>query len=328
MPFSETTHGERAEKRTITRRQWDHIFNKWIKRAVESYRPTRYACKRSPATPGNFVKGIISDLGNADLVIADLTGGKPNVYYELGIRHTLRTGTVIVTQHLSALPSDLSGYYAFEYTYSEKDFEYEPLYLQFEQELHAKILALEEPENLSDSPVSDFLGLRHELLMQSAKQECATLRWLLTNIKGAIIKNCEICEDLCAMARAANSAKRGKPPKMRHNTMYVDLYHVELLYGRLLTIGWSDLPFESIQSLLGIIGDIRERFLFVQKLWERIELGVLGGEETLQGLVTVCEAITILKDGFQLTWDDLADSLSDVKLVKTKKRARKRKSKA
>ena len=157
MPFSETVHGESSDKRTITKKQWDHIYDKWIKRAVESYRPTRFNCKRSPATPGNFVKGIISDLGNAELVIADLTGGKPNVYYELGIRHTLRTGTIITTQHLSALPSDLSGYYAFEYTYSEKDFEYDALYAQFENELHAKIRSLEETDNLSDSPVSDFL---------------------------------------------------------------------------------------------------------------------------------------------------------------------------
>ena len=127
MQFSETVHGEGNALRRISKTQWDHIFDKWIKRAVEAYRPTRYACKRSPATPGNFLKGIIADLADADLVVADLTGGKPNVYYEMGIRHALRTGTVIMTQHLSALPSDLAGYYAFEYQYSERDFEYEGL---------------------------------------------------------------------------------------------------------------------------------------------------------------------------------------------------------
>ena len=163
--------------------------------------------------------------------------------------------------------------------------------------------------------------------MQSAKQEFATLRWLLTNIKGAIIKNCEICEDLCSMAKGANSAKQPKPLKMRHNTMYIDLYHVELLYGRLLTIGWSDVPFESIQSLLGLIGEIRERFLFVQKLWERIERGDLDGPEVLEGLVSVCKIITMQKEAFVATWDDLADSLSQVKLVKINKETRKRKSK-
>ena len=114
MPFSESVHGEPPDQRRITKEQWNHIYDRWIKRAVEAYRPARMVCKRSPASPGNFVKGIIADLGTSDLVIADLTGGKPNVYYELGIRHTLRTGTVIITQHLSALPSDLAGYHAFE----------------------------------------------------------------------------------------------------------------------------------------------------------------------------------------------------------------------
>lgn len=319
MPFSETTFGEDDQKRTITKQQWNHIFSTWIKKAVESYRPTRYDCKRSPAIPGNFVKGIISDLGNAELVIADLTGGKPNVYYELGIRHTLRTGTIITTQHLSALPSDLAGYYAFDYTYSEKDYEYDSLYSKFEQELHSKILALEKTENPSDSPVSDFLGLRHELLMRSAKEECSTLRWLLTNIKGDLIRNCEICEDLCALVKA-NSRKQANRVNLRHGTMYVDLYHTELLYGRLLTTGWSALPFKEMQGLLGIIGRIREGILLFQKLWEQIQNGNVGGKEMASALFPICQAITAQKKAFQANWDGLVDSLAEVKLVKTTRR--------
>ncbi len=85
MPFSETVHGAAGAETRITKRQWDHIYTHWIKKAVEAFRPTRYKCKRSSAAPGNFIKGILGDLADADLVIADLTGGKRNVYYELGI---------------------------------------------------------------------------------------------------------------------------------------------------------------------------------------------------------------------------------------------------
>src|SRR5436853_572719 len=79
MPFSETVHGVAGAETRITKRQWDYIYTHWIKKAVEAFRPTRYKCKRSSAAPGNFIKGIIGDLADADLVIADLTGGKRNV---------------------------------------------------------------------------------------------------------------------------------------------------------------------------------------------------------------------------------------------------------
>src|SRR6266446_5368729 len=135
MPFSDTRHGEGI---ITSKAQWDHIYEAWIKRAVAAYRRLKFKCERSPAIPGNFVRGIIADLSEAFLVIADLTGSKPNVFYELGIRHALRTGTILITQELRSLPSDLKGYYAFEYAYSDKAHEYEIAYNRFEKEMHEK----------------------------------------------------------------------------------------------------------------------------------------------------------------------------------------------
>ena len=110
--------------------------------------------------------------------------------------------------------------------------------------------------------------------------------------------------------------------------MYVDLYQVDLLYGRLLTTEWSAIPFSAIQGLLEIIGGFRERVLFVQKLLERVEQGYLDGPETIQGLIAVCKNITTLKKAFESRWDELVDSLSEVRLVKTKGRMKSRGSKA
>ncbi|HEY8097417.1 MAG TPA: hypothetical protein VIE65_15160, partial [Methylobacter sp.] len=83
MPFSATTHTGKHGDVVISETQWSFIFDKWIKKAVETYPKAKYFCKISPAAPGNFIKGIVQDLAESDLVIADLTGGKPNVYYEL-----------------------------------------------------------------------------------------------------------------------------------------------------------------------------------------------------------------------------------------------------
>src|ERR1035441_11061722 len=84
MPFSEAQHGTPPRDHVISAAQWDHIYERWIKRAVESHKSASspaVTCKRSPARPGNFIKGIIADLASDDLVIADLTGQRPNVYY-------------------------------------------------------------------------------------------------------------------------------------------------------------------------------------------------------------------------------------------------------
>src|SRR5262245_31230879 len=133
MPFKDTRHGYAPNEHVIAKKEWDHIYERWIKRAVESYGKGSFVCKRSPAKPGNFIKGIVGDIATADLVLADLTGGRPNVYYELGIRHSLRTGTIIMTQHFDALPSDLSGYFAFEYVYTDKNYEYETCFASFQK---------------------------------------------------------------------------------------------------------------------------------------------------------------------------------------------------
>lgn len=54
----------------------------------------------------DVVKGIIT----SDLIIADLTGSNPNVYYELGIAHALDKKVILITQEINELPFDLRSY--------------------------------------------------------------------------------------------------------------------------------------------------------------------------------------------------------------------------
>jgi len=161
MPFTGTRHQKGGATIEIVPDQWKHIYEEWIKKAVESFPDRKIVCKRSTATPGNFIKGIVQDLNDSHLVVADLTGNRPNVYYELGIRNALRTGTVLITQDLKALPSDLQTYYCFQYNYSEKAHEYGKAYIAFEAEMHEKLGAIVSENFPSDNPVSDFLGFSH-----------------------------------------------------------------------------------------------------------------------------------------------------------------------
>jgi len=89
MPLSKT-------KSTSTK-NWNYIYDKIIRPAVEDS-GLDFECKRSRATRGNVIKQIIKDLNESDLVIADMTDHNANVCYELGIRHGLTVGTILLAQ--------------------------------------------------------------------------------------------------------------------------------------------------------------------------------------------------------------------------------------
>lgn len=167
MPFTKAEFKDSSGNDvSLTKSKLKHIYEKLIQKAVNAYNKKnikfvsvyRYEKKR-----GNFVKGIINDLDNADLVIADLTGLNPNVFYELGIRHTLKVGTIMITQSLASLPADLKSYVAFQYKYPLESDAFDEYYPDFEKELHSHIDEYLEDHKTGefDNPVRDFIKSRN-----------------------------------------------------------------------------------------------------------------------------------------------------------------------
>ena len=64
----------------------------------------------------NILKDIVQAIYDADIIIANLTDLNPNVFYELGIAHTLNKKVIIITENISSLPFDLKSYRAKEYS--------------------------------------------------------------------------------------------------------------------------------------------------------------------------------------------------------------------
>jgi hypothetical protein len=64
----------------------------------------------------NILRTIIRGIASADLIVADLTGLNANVFYELGVAHTLEIPTILLTQDIETLPFDLRSYTANEYS--------------------------------------------------------------------------------------------------------------------------------------------------------------------------------------------------------------------
>ena len=67
-------------------------------------------------TDQNILKGIIRNIAVADLIIADVTAQNANVYYELGIAHTLSKPTIQIVQDIGDVPFDLRPYHVHTYS--------------------------------------------------------------------------------------------------------------------------------------------------------------------------------------------------------------------
>lgn len=77
----------------------------------------RYMVTRADTTLNQraIMQDVIEGIQRADVVIADLTGRNPNVFYELGLAHALSKPVVLLAQSTDDIPFDLGAYRAVIY---------------------------------------------------------------------------------------------------------------------------------------------------------------------------------------------------------------------
>lgn len=99
----------------------------------------------------NILKDIVYGINEADVVIADLTGLNPNVFYELGLAHATKNKVIILTQDIGELPFDIKSYRAIEY--SVKFNKIDNLY----KELDKLLNGVKDNSIQFGNPVTDFV---------------------------------------------------------------------------------------------------------------------------------------------------------------------------
>jgi hypothetical protein len=62
------------------------------------------------ARPGSITNDIVEGIIDADVVLADLTSKNPNVFYELGIAHTVGNKTIMTSQNREDVPFDIASF--------------------------------------------------------------------------------------------------------------------------------------------------------------------------------------------------------------------------
>ena len=87
------------------RRHIEGIFEAAIRPALENKYKLIVAHKIYE--PGSITKQVISEIYNAELVIANLTNRNPNVMYELAFRHSLGKPVIMIAELGTSLPADI-----------------------------------------------------------------------------------------------------------------------------------------------------------------------------------------------------------------------------
>ncbi len=83
----------------------DEVYNFIVRPALERVDLEPYRADLDPS-PGGITGKMLAELLGARLVIADLTGRNPNVFYELGIAHSFAKPLISIADSASSLPFD------------------------------------------------------------------------------------------------------------------------------------------------------------------------------------------------------------------------------
>jgi nucleoside 2-deoxyribosyltransferase len=88
----------------------------WERHLRPTIEAAGFACKRADdlAAPGVIIEDVWKEIVSSDVLVADLTGGNPNVFYELGLAHAVGTPVIIATQ--DGAPFDIAHWRQVRYS--------------------------------------------------------------------------------------------------------------------------------------------------------------------------------------------------------------------
>jgi len=162
-----------------TEEEWTEIYENIFKPAIEE---CGYTCDRAIPKTGSLIRSIIERLKTSKIVLADISERNANVFYELGVRHSLSKRTIIVCQNSKDIPSDLRGYWYLQYGIRPSEV------TKFKSDIKRIISEIEKNPDRSDSPVSDYLEKEHITISNYLQKEnVKKLGALYTELSGNLI---------------------------------------------------------------------------------------------------------------------------------------------
>ena len=114
MPIGTQTIGNISLTEDKLREKYNYIIKEAILKADPSLEVIR---ADEELNPGSISNDIFTKLMHSKYVIVDITYPNPNVFYELGIRHAIRPGTILIREKVDfSILFDISHLRYIEYT--------------------------------------------------------------------------------------------------------------------------------------------------------------------------------------------------------------------
>jgi hypothetical protein len=93
MPIGDQEFGSVRVTKAELKQRYDDL----IKEAIQKADPSLEIVRADEVSfPGSITSDVITRIMHSDIIVADVTYPNPNVFYELGLRHACRVGTVII----------------------------------------------------------------------------------------------------------------------------------------------------------------------------------------------------------------------------------------
>ena len=115
MPFG--SKGEYDKKGKESKYIFKHIICKGIEKYGEEIkREINVVLESDKKAAGSITRSILENIIRADICIIDITGLNANVFFELGIRYSLRDKiTILLRQSKTDIPFDIHGFKCITY---------------------------------------------------------------------------------------------------------------------------------------------------------------------------------------------------------------------
>lgn len=89
--------------------EYKDVFDHGI---VPAAKDRGFECYRADmgVRPNNIVREVVERIFEADAIVADLSSSSPNVFYELGVAHTIANKTIMICEEGQEIPFDVAAY--------------------------------------------------------------------------------------------------------------------------------------------------------------------------------------------------------------------------
>ncbi len=224
-------------------KEFDDVYKLGIKPACE--KAGAYAERVDEQIyEGSILQRIYNQIAKADIIISDMTGRNPNVFYETGYAHALGKRVILLTQRTEDIPFDLKHYPHIIYEGSifnlipeiEKRVSFlirnpEKASLQVEEQLQFFVMGLP----LEDDPVIELVKDRGPYFF---------LRIAAYNCADRVIKKANFQVAFLTSRRIQGSSYTGSGVNSL-NTAVNPLGKIIHIYNRIFSLlpgGWESIP--------------------------------------------------------------------------------------